>query len=80
MIPCNPISYLDTTYGPNDWSKPEELKYNWNNLDANFSYWNDTEWPRVYRQYNLWSGLLEKNETLNYINARLLHKITDIND
>jgi hypothetical protein len=69
MVPCDPIKYLNSEYGTFNWLTPISLNYKWSNLKFTRK-WNDNEWKRAYKYYNL-DGSLNHKKTQKYINKHL---------
>lgn len=73
MVPCDPVSYLNSQYGEN-WIKPEKRRYNINNINwAKPIEWSDDVIPFVLRYYDE-KGKVKINKTLDEINEFIPNK------
>ena len=77
MVPCDPVTYLNLEYGPNNWQSPDRnFGARWKNLFEN-GRWSDSEWPNVLRAYDF-KGKLMYNYTLKVINEHISPKLSQL--
>jgi hypothetical protein len=79
MVPCDPLAFLESDYGPNKWKMPLESGYKWVNLEFNGK-WTDALWPHVLKFYDR-TGF-DKERTLGYLKEYASPNVTivDVDD
>lgn len=76
-VPCSPVEYLDSEYGPGKWQTPLEKNYTWTNMKYH-SVWNDVSWMYAVRLYTRTGQLRTDAFAIDWISKHFNYTFTSI--
>jgi hypothetical protein len=78
IVPCNPEFYLSKQYGEDRWKIPLTDKYfNYDSISF-YKNWTNDEWPYAVRYYDLVTGDISVERTLEELNRHVDEPYTNL--